>query len=173
MKGLTPISASSRHRGFTLLELLLVCALIALAAGLVSSAMSGSDQKQFATNLRQISVHLKAARRLAIVSGSEQHVRLATETPDPVPGESARAREPDWLNSAMRLSYAATLDDPLEETTDQLVTFFPLGSSTGGLLQLADESGREAYIYVAPLSGKMVVESTLSGVEDRLREEPL
>lgn len=173
MKGPTPISASSRNRGFTLLELLLVCALIALAAGLVGSALSGNDQKQFSTSLRQISVHLKAARRLAIVSGSEQHVRLATETPDPGLDERVRAGEPDWLNPDMRLSYAATLDDPLEETRDQIVTFFPLGSSTGGLFQVTDQGDREAYIYIAPLTGKMVIESSLSGIEDRLREEPL
>lgn len=178
MKVQTPISASrlsrgysrQRSRGFTLLELLIVCALLALAAGLVGPFLAGNDQKKFSSNLRQISAHLKNARRRAIVTGSEQHVRLATTAEEPFTDGDTPPPPPDWLNADMRLHYAATIDDPLEEAPELDVTFFPLGSSTGGVLQLSDQNDREAFIYVFPLTGKMLAASSIRDLEDQLRE---
>lgn len=175
MKVQTPISASrltpGHSRGFTLLELLIVCTLIALATGLVGSFLAGSDQKQFSTNLREITSRLKNARRKAIITGVEQHVRLATAAEERFAGEEDAQQPPDWVNPAMRLRFAATLDDSLEDTQDLVVTFFPLGSSTGGLLQVSDPSEREAYVYVFPLTGKLLTASSMRSLEDQLREQ--
>jgi hypothetical protein len=143
--------------------------LIALATGLVGSVLAGNDQKQFASNLRQVSARLKNARRQAIVRGAEQHVRLATEAEEPSDGDTAPP-PPDWLNPDMRLHYAATLDDSLEETPDLVLTFFPLGSSTGGLVQLSDQDDREAFLYIFPLTGKLLVGSSVRDLEDQIRE---
>src|SRR5690606_29543630 len=99
-----------------LLELLIVCALIALAAGLIGSSFAGSGQREFASNLRQISALLKNARRQAIVTGAEQHVRLATTAEEPF-ADGDTPQPPDWLNPSLRLRYAATVDDALEETS--------------------------------------------------------
>lgn len=177
MKVQTPTSASRRSRqrarGFTLLELLIVCALIALATGLVGSFLAGNDQKKFSTNVRAITALLKNARRQAIITGAEQHVRLATAAAaeEPLAGdEAAPPPPPDWLNTEMRLRFAATLDESFEETPELAVTFFPLGSSTGGVLQVSDQDEREAYIYVFPLTGKMITGSSLRDLEDQLRE---
>jgi hypothetical protein len=148
--------------------------LIALATGLVGSFLAGNDQKQFSSNLREISARLKNARRQAIITGAERHVRLATEPEEPFEDDedddTPAPPRPDWLNPEMRLHFAATLDDSLEETPDLVVTFFPLGSSTGGVLQLSDQGDREAFIYVFPLTGKMLVASTLGDIEEQIRE---
>jgi prepilin-type N-terminal cleavage/methylation domain-containing protein len=169
VKARTRISATKQCRGFTLLEILLVCALIALAAGLTTTFLSGSDQKNFTVNLAQVSAVLRNARRQAIVTGVEQEVKLATELPEEDAPDAAPATPPDWFDRTMRLSYAATLDESLEESAELVMTFFPMGSSTGGLIELAD-SDRKTYFYVSPFTGKLTIESRLADLEDRLEE---
>jgi general secretion pathway protein H len=169
VKVLTQISGTSRSRGFSLLELMIVCVLLMIAAGLVGSFLSGSDQKTFTTNLRQVSALLKHARRQAIVTGVEQHVRLDVGVTEPGTDGDSAAPPPDWSNPALQLRYAASVDDPLEETTEVDMTFFPLGSSTGGLIELTDGE-REAYLYVFPLTGELIVEARLVAVEELIAE---
>jgi Tfp pilus assembly protein FimT len=149
--------------------LLLVCALLALAAGLTASFLSGSDQKEFSVNLRQISARLISARRQAIVTGSEQEVKLATAVAEEDPEDPETPAPPSWINPDLQLRFAATLDDSLEETSELVVDFFPMGSSTGGVIELSD-SERKSYLYIAPLSGKLIVESDLREIEARVEE---
>ena len=165
----TRTSGADSCRGFTLLELLLVCALLALAAGLTASFLSGSDQKEFSVNLRQISAQLIHSRRQSIISGAEQHVKLATAVAEPDSPDDPPPTPPDWINQDLQLRFAASLDEPLEETTELLVDFFPMGSSTGGLIELSDGE-RTSYLYVAPLTGKLIVESDLDELEQRVEE---
>lgn len=169
MKTSTRISAIERCRGFTLLEILLVCVLIALAAGLTTSFLSGSDQKNFTVDLGRVSAVLRNARRQAIVTGVEQTVRLATELPEDDPIDAPEATPPDWLGRNMSLRYAASVDETLEETSELELTFFPMGSSTGGLIELAGED-RRTYLFVSPFTGKLITEPRLADLEDRLEE---
>jgi prepilin-type N-terminal cleavage/methylation domain-containing protein len=84
----TRISGTDRCRGFTLLEVLLVCILLALAVSLTASYLTDSDQKQFTVNLGQLSAHLRNARRQAIITGSERVLLLATViAEEPAPDE--------------------------------------------------------------------------------------
>jgi hypothetical protein len=69
----------------------------------------------------------------------------------------------------MRLRYAASLDDSLEEVGELAVTFFPMGSSTGGLLELS-ATDRRSYLYISPFTGKLIIESRLDDLEDRIEE---
>jgi prepilin-type N-terminal cleavage/methylation domain-containing protein len=169
VKTKTRTSGAESCRGFTLLELLLVCVLLVLAAGLTASFLSGSDQKEFSVNLRQISAQLINSRRQAIITGAEKAVKLttaaaATESPD-----DSLVSPPSWLNENMTLRYAASLDETLEESSEIVVDFFPMGNSTGGLIELSD-SERNTYLYVFPLTGKLIVESELGELEARVEE---
>jgi prepilin-type N-terminal cleavage/methylation domain-containing protein len=169
VRTLPQISGIKQCRGFTLLELMLVCALIVLAAGLSSTFLSGSDQKQFTVNLGQISAELRNARRQAIITGVEQEVKLATEPAEEAPPDEPPPSPPDWIDQNMRLRYAASLDDSLEEVGELAVTFFPMGSSTGGLLELS-ATDRRSYLYISPFTGKLIIESRLDDLEDRIEE---
>jgi len=166
----TRISGTDRNRGFTLLEILLVLFLLAIAAGLTTSYLSDSDQKQFTVNLGQVSAHLRNARRQAIITGTEKHLTLATAPAEPETPDAPEPPPADWLNESMQLHYAATLDDEPEEVTEIELMFFPTGSSTGGLIELSD-SEREAWLYVEPLTGKLIIENRLDDLEDRLADE--
>jgi prepilin-type N-terminal cleavage/methylation domain-containing protein len=166
----TQTSGADRCRGFTLLEVLLVCILLALAVSLTASYLTDSGQKQFMVNLGQISAHLRNARRQAIITGSEQVLLLATVVAEePAPDEPLPV-PPDWINEDMQLHFAATLDDPLEELSELERIFFPMGSSTGGLIQLTDGE-RESYLYIDPLTGRLMLETRLDDLEDRLQDE--
>jgi len=171
-KAWTRTSGSSRSRGFTLLEVLLVCVLLALATGLTVSFLSDSDQKQFTVNLGQISAHLRNARRQAIITGTERQVTLATEVEEPETPDAPEPAPPDWFNENMQLQFAESLDDDPVEQTEITLMFFPMGSSTGGLIELSD-SDREAWLYVDPLTGKLMIENRLDDLEERLEEGDL
>jgi hypothetical protein len=112
---------------------------------------------------------LKHARRLAIATGVEQHVRLNTATEAQDADGDSTPRQPDWSSEVLRLRYAVSVDEPLEETNDIDMTFFPFGSSTGGLIELSDGE-REAYLYVFPLTGDLIVEPRLAAVQDSIEE---
>lgn len=184
MRTRTRISASERCRGFTLLEILLVCVLIVLATSLTTSFLSGSDQKQFTVSLAKASALLRNSRRIAIVSGFEQEVRLATAAADEQDAADARfndesdeiraLRPPDWLEPDMRLRYAATPDESFEEVGELALTFFPMGSSTGGVIEFSDASEtRSSYLYVSPFTGKLLVEQRLEDLQARIEDGEL
>ena len=184
MRTRTRISGSERCRGFTLLEILLVCVLIVVATSLTTSFLSGSDQKQFTTSLAKASVLLRNSRRLAIVSGFEQEVRLATVARDQQdaagtqfddePDQAMAPGSPDWLEPDMRLRYAATPDESLEEVGELTLTFFPMGSSSGGVIEFSDASEkRSSYLYVSPFTGKLLVEPRLEDLQARIQDGEL
>ena len=172
MRASTPISGIRRCRGFTLLETLLVCVLLALAVGGAAAYLSDSDQKQFTVNLSQISAQLRNARRQAIITGAEQHVRLATIAPDEAEVDDVmQVPEPaNWFNPDMQLHFAETLDNELEESAEVELVFFPMGSSTGGVIQLTDGE-RDAFLYVDPLTSKLMVESRLDDLAEIIQEQ--
>jgi prepilin-type N-terminal cleavage/methylation domain-containing protein len=169
VKTKTRISAIEGCRGFTLLEVLLVCVLLALAAGLTTTFLSGSDQKSFTVNLGQVSALLRNARRQAIVTGVEKEVVLATEVAEEDPDDESPPSPPDWIDETMQLRFAASLDESFEETTEVVVTFFPVGSSTGGVIELSDGE-RDSFLHVSPFTGKLIVEQRFTDLEDRLEE---
>jgi general secretion pathway protein H len=170
VKAWTRISGTSRSQGFTLLEVLLVCVMLALAAGLTAAYLTDSDQKKFTVNLGQISAHLRNARRQAIITGAERDVLFATADPEQESPDAPPPEPPDWIDREMQLHFAETLDDPLEELSEVELVFFPMGSSTGGLIQLSDGE-RDAFLYVDPLTGKLMIERRLDDLEERIQEE--
>src|SRR5690554_4904965 len=57
------------HSGFTLLELLLVLGIIAMAAVLVIPGLANLDSRGFSAQVRELSGLLNNARRTAVVQG--------------------------------------------------------------------------------------------------------
>ena len=86
-KAMTPtsLSSASSQRGFTLLELVLVMGIVALAAALVAPNLTGLDSRSFDAQLRDLGAQLNYARRNAIVSGQVSMIELRAQdvqTPD-------------------------------------------------------------------------------------------
>ncbi len=139
-----------RHRGFTLVELLVVMAIAALAMSAVppmfSSAMPGVEMKAAA---RRTLSSLRLARELAIRQGED--VVLVIDV------EGHRLELPGHRNLSIPKRLHLQLEAADREMIDAQrggIRFFPDGSSTGGRIILA--SGDAGYqVGVSWLTGRV------------------
>lgn len=134
-------------RGFTLLEMLAVIVLMAVATTVVSGSLSRGLERARARDAgRELALALRAVRTEAIVGG-----RAATLDID-IGRQSYRrdGRAPRALPAGlhMRMTTAAALT----AGSQAAIAFFPDGSSTGGNLQL-DQDGHAWRIDIAWLTG--------------------
>ncbi len=147
--------------GFTLLELLIVLAILGLAAGFAAPRLISRDSATVKVQARRIVAALKYARRIAIIEGKPKKFTLQQiRTPDQEP---SRKFQVSWMNRGsdlvaghqgtepQDLSHRAALDK-------DSILFFPDGSSTGGKLRLGDQQHR-LIIEINPLDGTVKVQS--------------
>jgi general secretion pathway protein H len=146
-----------RDQGFTLVELLAVLVVLAIAAGLVA-AQFGSRRSADAlqTAAHELASRLRAARTAAIRQASTRSVvidvagRRVTAGPDIAPLTIAETISIASQTSASERRGAASIG----------IRFFPNGASTGGKIRL--ETGRQAYeVRVNWLTGRVAVERVL------------
>ena len=168
-KVMTPISGSSlQHkvfpaniqRGFTLLEILLVFTIIAMASILVVPNVGNMDTRTFSVQLRQVNSILHYARRNAVITGLPSTARLYAASRDPRDEIAADlAQEVIWESEGIALQF----EDSTERVTDVEdfveFTFYPEGGSTGGSLILAQDE-RETRIVVDPFTGRISSEES-------------
>ena len=158
---MTPTSAGktgprgSREGGFTLLEILLVLAIIGLAGALLVPRLGSFDTRGFNVEVREAAGLLNNARRNAIVSGNPATVSFVPESVNAPfdyrpPVFSAGVFEARGIELHFQDSTGAreAVLEPLE------MTFFPEGGSTGGALLLLRDD-RSAAIAVDPVTGRM------------------
>ena len=160
------ISAARRlTRGFTLLELVIVLAILAMGSVLVIPNISGMGARTFNAQAREAHSLLNYARRTAVVTGQPATARFLPDLRDAEAlreaGDAAvRSRlgtDDTWTARDLTLSYRDSTQQvtPVEEFID--ITFFPEGGSTGGALILAQDD-REVVISIDPFSGKVKTE---------------
>ncbi len=130
--------------GFTLVEMLLVVLLLALAAGLVFSR-AGQDRSAV-TLSASLGDYLREARALAVIEGRIVTLELDADTgqlfgPPPVG----------------RLELDGSLALETSQPPANSLSFYPDGSTVGGVLHILPRSGERAgagrRLAVAPLTG--------------------
>jgi general secretion pathway protein H len=128
--------------GFTLLELLIVMAIIAMAAAVVVTRLSGTSELTYLkAEVRKTIGKLNYTRRLAIIEGKEkllffQKHKQATQATE----DSTRIK---W-----------TWGGKFSNKAVYKITFYPEGGSSGGELSLS-YLGHKAKIIVNPITGKV------------------
>jgi len=160
VKAMTRTSAVERQRGFTLLELMVVLALILIAAGLIVPNLGSLDSKSFDAEVRQAVAILKYARRIAIVEGAPVTTRFTAL--DPRQKDFALKREQlmaarkstDWISDKLALKFRPEINQPEEHKDTVEFTFFPQGGSTGGVLDFSLDQ-LSAQIRVDPITGRI------------------
>ncbi len=140
-------------RGFTLLELLVVLAIMTLAitlvAPLVSSAMPGVAIKSAA---RELTAGLRLARSRAIAQNREIVFRLDVQGRRYTVGMRGKVRElPDDID----ISFLTARSEQFSDSAAN-VRFFPDGGSTGGRIRLS-HGKREFTVLVDWLTGRISV----------------
>jgi general secretion pathway protein H len=149
-----------RERGFTLLELLVVLSIIAIATGLIVPSIGITDNGAFNAEVRRAAGMLTYARRMAIVKGAPQTTTLFALDPDASDYDerleelNALPREARWESADMELSFQGDLEPEPEPLDKLVVTFFPQGGSTGGLLSFSRDE-RMAVIRVNAITGRI------------------
>jgi general secretion pathway protein H len=150
-------SLSLPARGFTLLELMLVLAIVAMASFVVFPNLTGLETRTFNARVREAHTLLNLARRTAVVSGQPS---VASFSVDPA-AEPSAARSSfsvgQWDGSGIELTFQDSADQEVEVQDFLDITFFPEGGSTGGSLLLVYQD-RLASIVINPFTGRVETE---------------
>lgn len=164
VRAMTPTSAISRkHRGFTLLELMIVLAILAMGSALLIPNLGGMSGRTFNAQVREATALLNYTRRNAVVLGQPATASFYASNNDEDEQseiEAARSdlgRDDTWTARGLELYYRDSTDQTVLVEDNIEVTFFPEGGSTGGALVLSLEE-REAIITIDPFSGKVRAE---------------
>ncbi|MES2603670.1 MAG: prepilin-type N-terminal cleavage/methylation domain-containing protein [Pseudomonadota bacterium] len=157
---MTPTLVAKRQRGFTLLELMVVLAIMLLAAGLIVPNLGNTSTSTFNAEVRQAVAILKYARRVAIVDSMPQTAHFYSLDPRDqdfatVREELLAERKPtDWISDKLTLEYQSDLNQRSEDMEEVEIEFFPQGGSTGGVLSFAREE-MAAKVRVDPITGRI------------------
>jgi type II secretion system protein H len=166
VRAMTRISAVSRSpAGFTLLELMVVLAILAMGSILVIPSITGMSSRTFNAQVREVSALLNYTRRTAIVTGQPATARFFAETAqtdssqgraaDSAP--SALGRDETWTARGLELAWRDSTNQTRAVAESVDVTFYPEGGSTGGALILGLNQ-RQVSVTVDPFSGKVSTE---------------
>jgi len=160
--------------GFTLLELLVVLSIIAIATGLIVPNLAITDNAAFNAEVRRAASVLTYARRMAIVRGAPQTATFYALDPEASDYEE-RLEEANlddgsarWAATSIELHFQSEREPDPEQVDELSVTFFPQGGSTGGLVNFVQDE-RNAFIRVDPITGR--IDTAYNG-EELDEEEP-
>jgi general secretion pathway protein H len=133
------------RRAFTLLELIVVVALVGLAAGIVVARLPDVRGLDLDASARRLADTLTLARDRAVLRAAPAHVALdlagGAWTTD------ARA-ERVALPAAVRLRSVTANGDPAVRHGTAVIRFDPAGDALPAQVELADEHGRVARVVL-------------------------
>lgn len=136
--------------GFTLLELIVVLAIVAAVAAFALPSFSPGAGVQLKTATRALMVGLRQTRSEAIATNVSKALVLDLEERHFKVGDSSRVRH---LPSDVGVSLFTASRERVDERTGG-IRFFPDGSSTGGRVTLTS-GNRELFVDVDWLTGRI------------------
>ena len=145
--------AGRRAAGFTLVELLVVLVIAALALSLVGTSISRNiSGAEMRTAARKVAASLRYTRTQAILSKSEQVFLVDTEKRT----FKAADRETEELPEGMNVELNTARSELTSESAGD-IRFYPDGGSTGGNVRL-EANGRVYQVSVTWLTGEASLE---------------
>ena len=143
----------NQHRGFTLIELMVVMVIIALIMGLVATSMSKSiSGAEARAASRKLVTSLRYTRARAIIEKQEQVFEVDTENRS----YQAPGRKQIELPEGVDVTVTTARSEMTSEAISG-IRFFPDGGSTGGHIELT-VNDREYRVNVAWLTGETKLE---------------
>ncbi len=126
------VALRSPARGFTLVEVIIVIALVAVMAAVLSPMLMTSPIRALQAEARDVATTLRETRRLALARQSRQRFVIDTDNGRyGIASNTLSAALPDGMQAQL------TTDESLltNESTGS-IDFFPDGSSSGGRVSL-------------------------------------
>ena len=137
-------------RGFTLIELIVVLAIIAIASSITMIEIGKRrDRTLFLDEVRKIALALKGARQSAVMERAEFSFYTGIDM-DGVPYYWVE-RDGQPVGDSVSLPFGF-------ELSEDSVAFYPRGYSDGVEFEVRDPSGRTAVVTVDSVLGKVTVE---------------
>lgn len=147
------------QRGFTLIELIVVMAIIATAVALVVPQLSSGEGVKLEAQVRDLIAVLNHARRSSIINNRTTTILLQEGHEA---NEPSLTRLPDrWESRGAKLKWAKDT----EFLGTLKVTFYPTGGCSGGTV-LMIQYGIQARIEINSMTCKMQVEYETPDLED-------
>lgn len=166
-KVMTPILASStqpfivgrrKESGFTLLEIMLVVAILAVASILVVPNLGNLETRTFNAQVRQAMSLLNYTRRSAIVQGQPSSALFYNANLDKDEIPQARTNSGNWQAGASTLvRFRDSTDQEIDIEDFVEIKFYPEGGSTGGTL-LLEQDEQIVAIEIDPFTGRVTTE---------------
>ena len=154
MRTLTRGNEAHLKKGFSLLELIVVLVLLALAAGVVMPSFSrGLRGLQLETSGRDLMTRMRHARSQAIAKQKVFRIILRKDEDETVPDYYIFADEFEQQIRKFVLPEGVFVhtEDDLEFPVR--ISFYANGRSSGATFSLKRETGREMRIWVDPITG--------------------
>ena len=154
---------SDRRGGFTLVELLIVLAIIGISSAIVGVLIyRGTSNVELRTFTKDVSATLRHARNRAV---SEKKIYTFILSED----ENAYALYADFPEGGAE-DLNPVLSRPIPKTVKPVfkdriglnrIDFFPQGNSTGGIIEIANQDKKSFFIVVSKVTGKVEVKNTI------------
>jgi prepilin-type N-terminal cleavage/methylation domain-containing protein len=145
-----------KQTGFTLLELLLVMAIIAAAVALIAPRLGDNALTQLKVETREMVALLNYARRMAIIQGEVGEVRLYAPQKNKKNVKPTKYQSGRWVSRGASLHSADALNKDSKDAI-YVVKFYPGGGSSGGEWVLKRKRF-SAKVIVNPITGKVKVD---------------
>lgn len=151
---------ASNHGGFTILELLVVLAILSVVATVILPALFKSSVTELKASARVVAAGLRETRNLAVTRHQATAFTLDIEEKTFVTGG---VRRPHSLPEEIAVSLY-TARSELRSAKRGAIRFFPDGSSTGGRVTLV--AGDRSYVVdVGWLTGRIRIREGNGSIE--------
>ena len=148
---LSPLVTGARSRGFTLIEIMVVMALMALLVGLVPIAFGRlNEAAQYRDTVRAVLTDMRTARYLAQSEGTE--VRFAVDLRERRFG--IEGRTPHSVPESLQIR-AVMAQQETGADGQMAIRFLPSGGASGGSVDLLRSSGSGVRLRVDWFSGRV------------------
>ncbi len=157
-----------KRQGFTLLELLLVLAIMGLASAVLIPRLN-SDVKLFDAQVRELVAILKYSRRMAIVNNRVQRVTLLPHidrqlgeqqksSPQSDKNKAISKKNTPWQSRGAQYLWTAVNTRAEIKNKKLIIDFFPQGGATEGELILYHKK-LKTLIKIDGFTGRVSIES--------------
>ena len=144
--------------GFTLMELMIVMAIIALASAVIIPRIGSNDGKLYRAQLQTLTVALNYNRRSAVVMNRPFEMTLFPFTENNLPHDSTnKKKKGDWASQGADIQWQSGTQKLHNKVFK--IKYFPQGGATGGIIRL--QQGRFiARLIIDGITGKVTIEET-------------